>query len=183
VTGKQLGLRLALGLIGALSMSNSLAPAAEVPNWYVRGVAAALLDPGIPTQVLDLPRAKDALGALAKSNVPRAAQKRIAHRLLDELRGTNDENRIAAEKALGAFHPDDWEELGETVEALVKLTRVDSPDLQETAAYALGRIQSDSPHQRNAALDPLIDLTTSHYVSVQAAAATVLGSLYCCDRP
>ena len=147
-----------------------------VPDWYVRGVAAALLDstPGMLAEILKLPRVEQALGMITNSDVPEEERQRITQRLLDKLRRGDDENRLAAAVALSASAP----ELRTTVVGmLVKLAANQEPNVQASAANALGAIIPSDPEQRKTVVDTLVKLAGSGSPAIQKSAAAALGAI------
>ncbi len=176
-----------MALIAALCLPGSFvasaqaqtAPAAAekpVPDWYVRGVAAALLDPtpGMPAEIMKLPRVKEALGAIANSDAPDNERQRITQRLPDELHKADEKNQLAAASALAAIGAIDFEQRKTVVDLLVKLEASGDLDFQKSAAAALGAINSSDAQQRRAIVETLVTLAARSHRDVRQSAFAAL---------
>ena len=147
--------RFMVALVAALwlksaALSQTQAPptnAKTLPDWYVRGVTAALLDPtrGVLAEVMVLPRAKEALDAIRTGNT----DQRKATLLKLAASPDRDVQRSAA-AALAAVPPDNADQRKAVVEALLKLAASPDTDVQRSAAAALAAVPPDNADQRKA---------------------------------
>jgi HEAT repeat protein len=130
---------LIVGLAMAGGAAAQAAPSASVPEWFVRGVVAALQDaaPGVPGAALKLPRAVEAVFAAAKAN-PEPVRKKLLSGVRALLKSQDPSVRRAAAATLEAvaiLEPDP----STTAAALrERLTKDDDEIVLKSAAAALG---------------------------------------------
>jgi hypothetical protein len=99
-----LGAFLIVGLATAGDAAAQPGPSAPVPEWFVRGVVAALQDaaPGVPGAALKLPRAAEAVFATAKGS-PEPVRKKLLTEVQALLNSQDPSVRRAAAATLEAI--------------------------------------------------------------------------------
>jgi HEAT repeat protein len=166
------------------------APAAvakPVPEWYARGVAAALLDPtpgvlvaglGAVAYLEDNDLYGNGLGAIAKTAQLAEMQSRIVRKLLDALEKDN-KNRVRATTALGTLSPSDPEQLRAVVSAFARLAEVKDLEVLSSVATALGALKPTDQESFRTVTETLIKLATFQdpHTTVQQSVAAALGAL------
>jgi hypothetical protein len=98
-----------------------------VPEWYMRGVAAALLDPtpGVLVAVTNLEGIDEGLRAIARTAQLAEIRSGIVRKLLGVLEKDDNEERSAAAAALGVLNPSDPKQLRAVVVAFMRFASRD----------------------------------------------------------
>jgi ribosomal protein L17 len=136
-----------------------------------------LLDPtpGIIVQVMALPEAMPALGALDRLELEQ--RKAALDRLFTLAASNNPSVQVAVAEALGAITPGDAKQRQAVLVRLVTLAASGDPQVQGGVAEALGAITPGDAKQRQAVVDTLVALAKGNVWSVQTAVARALGAI------
>ena len=171
--------------LAAMSLSTAASTQTEVtkgtakalPEWYQRGVTAALLDPtpGVAAEVLQLPRAEDAIAAIRTGDPD---QRKVAVDALLKLAASrNTYLQQSAAAALAMVSPDNADQRKAAVEALLKLASSPDETSQKSAAAALATLPPDDAQQRKAAVEVLLKLIAGSDWGVAVSAADALARI------
>jgi HEAT repeat protein len=137
------------------------AAAKPVPDWYVRGVAAALVDPtpGVVEEAIGLPRVKDALRAIPTIEPD---QQRRASEELQKLTSSDDLwLRLSGAEALAVLASRFPSRGNAAIDTLLELAASPDPEVQRSAAQSLGAINPTEPDQKDATAEALVGLAVS----------------------
>jgi HEAT repeat protein len=172
-----------LALIAALGLPTGFNASAQtegaqavavkpVPGWYVHGVATALLDPtpGMLAQIIELPRAADAFGAIARRDPDRGTA--LADALLKLSPGGGRIQPLAA-AALAAVTPNDPDQRKAIVDVLLKLAASRDDDVAQSAVAALATATPNDPDQRKATVDAMLKLIAGTDLTGQSEAVVL----------
>jgi HEAT repeat protein len=160
--------------VRAADMQAAMKP---VPDWYVRGVAAALVDPtpGVLEEAIRLPRAKDALRAISAIE---PNQQRPASDALQKLASSEDVwTRLSAAEALAVLASDNLGLRKAAIDTLLELAAGPDPEVQRSAAESLGAVNPTEPDQKDAAAKAVAGLLASSDSQVQRSAIGALAAL------
>ena len=141
---------------------------------YGRGRPAALLDPtpGVAAEVLQLPRAEDAIAAIRTGDPD---QRKVAVDALLKLAASRTLLQQSAAAALAMVSPDNADQRKAAVEALLKLASSPDETSQKSAAAALATLPPDDAQQRKAAVEVLLKLIAGSDWGVAVSAAVRAG--------
>jgi len=186
-------MRAALGLcafliVGLATAGDAAAqprPSAPVPEWFVRGVAAALQDaaPGVPGAALKLPRAAEAVFATAKGS-PEPVRKKLLTEVQALLNSQDPSVRRAAAATLEAIAVLETDP-STLVAALRERLKKDNDEivLKATAAASGALTVSDSDRTSFvAALRERLEKDQDFNIRKAAAAALAVFSVPVADR-
>ena len=163
-------------LTAPVRAQDALRPA-DVPDWYVRGVAAALVDPtpGLLPKLLLFPKIFDALAVIGTRDST------IGKPVVDALArvATNEDakDQEAAVRALGAINPRDPELRNEAVGLLIASINSHDPQVSEAAAETLPEMAKTNPALRKIAIKTFLSLAESPKPVDQFAALDEIAKL------
>jgi hypothetical protein len=175
-----MGLRLANSVaIASAHAQNTRASSTPIPEWYVRGVSAALHDgtPGMLAEVLRLPRYPEAFRAIGVAD-PNASAAAVG-KLLKLLNGSDAPDpfdKSAAATALGEIAAVDSKQRKAVTDRLVNVADSQDANLRKSALSALAEVAKADAKQRNTVVNVLIRLAAKDGW-YDGQAATTLGAI------